>query len=287
VPPDSATVALIDPLLEAAEYFTELNELLDFERVAAAWWFDCWVPGVKSRTTTPSFATAARRREWVLTDRPTVTTGKPVVAAFGSAPLNARFPARQAALARAFPKAHSSFFVVRSRDGARTVLEDLENCRTFHVHEHSEEMRYRAGDIAAGRLIPIRKGTFLRSPGMVTYTPDERPGNRSSLRSIWPTIRDGLDEPALAVEALLSTLLLAWPIPRRLEPARSKREAQDLLCDLQNALASAGLRTERRRLADFALDQTIAEYCSALGTQAGPSAVGDLRAGGRPRLRLE
>lgn len=288
IDPDDATIQLLDPLLMAAEHLSGPGRLLEFECVASTWWFERWAPSRKA-TRRNRFPTYARLREWVFGDRITLAFGAPVVTALVAPPWAGRLPAKQAALARCLPRSHSSFFVIRSRDDARTIMEDLVDGRVFQVHEHNPTMKYRPGDVAAGRLIPVRAGTWLRSPGMVTYTPHRGAEPLASPGSMLREIRTAIGDPAIAVESLISTLALAERVPHNVAPAPSKREADERLHALHKALKDAGLwqeaplpdaPPEMRRVVEARngqkvvgpdVDQTVAEYARALAAQVGNS----------------
>ena len=282
VPPETAHVWLLEPLYEHVEAAVLLDPLLDLERRASAWWFERWTPARERPDET--FPRGVREQEWSLVERRTLRLETPVMAAYSESPAFGDLPARQQAMACALAGSFAGVFTVRDRRESEVTLEDVTGGQRYLVHEHNEEIAYHPGYLALGRLIPFGPGRYLRSPGMAFLAlPD--PALAHELGGHLERSADELG-PAIAVEILISMLLGAKGLPRKVRAAASRTEARALLQELQETLEETGLARhvgparvspELRRLGhgkemryyEYDLDDPVAHWFQALGEQAG------------------
>lgn len=280
--PAAAFVQLFEPLLDFLDLRAEDTPLQAMERNAAAWWFDTW--SAPAHNEIERLAHEQREREFSLFDREMVSLDESLASAVVRHPSAAGLPTRQRALLDGMLRSVCSLFVIRDRRGAVVVAEDLDSGRRYPFHEHNEDLKYDEGYVMAGRLIPIVDLGWLRSPGTLIWKPG-REGDEEFLGDTLRKTASALPR-AVAVEALISIVARGVRVPRSLRPAPSRTEAKELLLELEEAMAAAGLANETDlselppemrgaasspgvKVLGFAIDETLAAWAQALSEQAG------------------
>lgn len=293
--PAAAFAQLFEPLLDFLDLRAEDTELVAMERNASAWWFDTW--SAPSKGNAETFAHEHREREFSLFDRDMVSLDESLASAVARHPSAESLPARQRALLDGVLTSVPSLFVVRERHGADVVVEDLDTRRRFAFREHNDELEYAERYIMAGRLIPIADLGWLRSPGALLWK-SAREGDEGFLGNAVRKASSALPR-AVAVEALISTIARGARVPRVVRPAPSRREAKELLFELNVAMAEAGLSRETdaselpaemrdaagapgQKVLTMPVDAALSDWVQALGEQAG---IGPLSGGGAPGER--
>lgn len=272
LPPATARLRLLEPLVERLEALVMQDDLLALERLAARWAFDRW-SAPAPRDLEVAFPRTVREQEWSLAERETLALDAPIARAVLDDP-EVTLPPRQRTLAAALDASTAGVYLVRERRDAVTVLESLADGDLVEVHEHHPGLAYAAGFLALGRLIPDFSardeaaaneaaanetaadevppneappndpasggaGRFLRSPGMAFLSPADA--------SLPRTLADAVERVsetlprALAVEAVLNGLLGTRPLPRDVPAAASPQAARELAQALHDELEAAGL----------------------------------------------
>jgi hypothetical protein len=300
--PASVHVKLLERLFHRLELVCFADPLLLLERNASRWHFDRFsTPGTGKRAGSIEFARGVREQEWSLVDRPSLALELSVVEALS---LSIRYgdpcPAKQTQLARALVQSSTAIFRVEQRRGEETVLHRLGDGKRFTVQEHNPETDYGTGWLAMGRVVEVTPDLCIRSPGMVMMTganqmPDEVPKR---------LMERPAHERAIQVESVISFLAFGnRKIPRRVPPAASRPAADELLRALHaeleahdlvesvdvneapaEALAAMGerLSPEAARIESMNVDETIAEWLTALVAMARPaSRTGGESGGGK------
>jgi len=286
VPPATAHAWLLDRLFQRAEMFVLTDELLTCERMASAWYFSTWSVGGRSMDPEGmDFTRRVREQEWSLVERETVTFDESVMAALVRDERFAGIPPRQQRLARALAASILDIFVVEAVHGDRMTLRSVRGGRAHQVHEHNPDARARPGYFVIGRLIPLEKDVWLRSPGTVSFAP-RRPDEAAVLADALQKASSALPLP-IAIEALISAVVLGAKPPISHKPAPSAREARELVEFMTDALAELGLRDEvapddvpdelgarmpppssGAHYYRFSVDEPLAEWMAALSAQA-------------------
>ncbi len=295
VPVATAHVWLLDRLFQRAEAFVIDDEVLTCERMASAWYFSQWSVG--GRGLDPegmAFTRRVREQEWSLVERETVTLGLTVMDGLARHERFAEVPARQQRLARALGSSILDIFAVEAVDGNRLTLRSVRGGRAHRVHEHNESARLEPGYFVIGRLIPFDSGLWLRSPGTVSFAP-RRADEAAVLAGALEQAARALPLP-IAIEALISTVVLGGKPPIAPKPAPSAAEARRLVQFMTDALDRLGLReavpaeampndvlARLRRagseLAYFRIsaDEALVEWMGALSEQAERGETGPAR----------
>lgn len=284
----TAHVWLLDRLYQRAEAFALTDEVLAYERMASAWYFAQWsVAGRGKLSDGMRFTQALREEEWSFVERETVTFDVPIMVAFADDEQFSAVPPRQQHLARALLASIVDIFVVEAvgDDGSMT-LRPARGGRAHRVHEHNVEARVHPGYLVIGRLIPFEDGVWLRSPGTVMFSPrfaDDAAVLADALRRTAATM-----PLPIALEALISTVVLDGRPPLAPKPATSAAAARTIVEFMTSALDDLGLReaapldevpneiAARLPLAGegveyyrYAIDAALAEWLGALSAQAG------------------
>jgi hypothetical protein len=306
VAPETASVWLLDSLFERVERSLELDPLLKMERQASRWWFLRW--SAERRGEEFQFTQGVREQEWSLADRPAVVTnGVPVIEAFQQQPMFEAIPPRQQQLARALPQSVVGAFTFRGKEDDIHIFEAASDGQRYRVHEHNPSNAYPPGAIGLGRLIPWSDdGLHLRSPGMV-ITGGSEPELASRLAEAMEKSGEANMSPAIALEALISVLLMGAKVPRRVKPAESRvgaRETSQRLVDLlqeyglteettPDELDPEEISEEMRRMAkerglkllSYQVDEIVADWLGELHKMANPmgSPAGSLAGGSGKR----
>lgn len=298
VPPETALIWLQGRLFDRLEAVALSDPLLEIERRASRWAFERWsAPLAIGDREAAAFTQGVREREWSFVDRESALFGTPPVHALCEQPLFEKLPPKQQRLARALRGSFVGVFTVLSHQDDEVELEGALDGRRYRVHEHNSEVRYDAGFIAIGRLIPLGGGRWLRSPGMLIFS---SPGNVTAR-----DLAEGFEKipalaPALIAEGIIAGVAGRGRVPRDVPPADSPAEAKDLLHAVGEALDAHGLRRvlpkdeapPELRAADgerefyvYEVDDDLAAWIEALGKLArrAPSRGG--RAGRRAKAR--
>jgi hypothetical protein len=247
-----------------------------------------------------AFTRNVREQEWSLVERETVTFDMPVMEALVHDERFAEIPARQQRLARALLASILDIFSVETVEQSHMTLRSVRGGRAHHVHEHNEEAHMEPGYFVIGRLIPFENDLWLRSPGTISYAPrgvDEA----TVLADALTRMTSAMPLP-IAIEALISTLVLGGKPPASPKPASSPAAAREVAQFMTDALDKLGLREEVTaeelpddmaarlprpgsdiRYFDIAVDEALAEWIAALSAQAergaGPAAGAKERGG--------
>ncbi|HEX6048754.1 MAG TPA: hypothetical protein VFZ21_05790, partial [Gemmatimonadaceae bacterium] len=301
--PEGAHIALLEFLFERAEAVVEdLDPLLAVERDASFWEFSRWSasppPGAMVGEVA-DFSRTVREQEYSLADRNTIALGTSVIAELARDSGFAELFPRQHRMATALTESVVDVFDIVSREGVRTTFRSLSDNRTFQVREHMDEIQYRSGWIAAGRLLPFDDDTYLRSPGMLFFKPQLAEETRAATR-----LFDGMRAtmtPSLAIEAFISSAMFGVPVPREVKPARSRGDARTLLEMIDDIVADAeldeesvssdlyyvpGHRTETSSPhSGIRLDSTVQGYMAALERQATGGGQGRQQRARTPKRR--
>lgn len=288
VPPESAYVALLEPLFARAEVSAfSRGPLLAVERDAASWEFECWSAGSVGAHARRSadFPHTVREQEYSLADRITLASDASIVGELVSSEHFAELFPRQHRLAESLLESFTGVFECLTVSGHRATLRALRDGRTYEVHEHAEPVAYSPGCIGFGRLLPFDGVLHLRSPGMVFVVAPE-PGLGAAAAEALAEVEATLP-PALALEGVISALVQGVKVPRVLSPAPTRAIAAEMLEALHEVLADADLEHEvsaddvtpalRETAAraggahflEMELDATLGAYMAALSDQAG------------------
>ena len=240
VTPEHAHVALLERVFERAEDIaTGDDPLLALERDASAWEFGCWniaPPPGSSLSNESSFSTSVREQEYSLVDRVTTALGTSVMSALLNGEGFADMSPRQYHMARALATSIADVYECVAIDGNRVNLRSLRDGRTYAVYEHMEPIRYAVGWLGFGRLLPFDDtGLHLRSPGM-NFTKPLAPDFAHEVSDALRRYEEGLPA-ALAVEAVISSIVLGVSVPRRDRPMRSRADARRTLDALRQIFA--------------------------------------------------
>jgi hypothetical protein len=299
IPSATAHVWLLDRLFQRAEVFVLGDEVLAYERMASAWYFSRWSVGGRGLDREAmAFTRNVREQEWSLVERETVTFDMPVMEALVHDERFAEIPARQQRLAHALLASVLDIFAVETVEQSHMTLRSVRGGRAHRVHEHNEEARMEPGYFVIGRLIPFENDLWLRSPGTVSYA--ARDADEATVLGDALTRVAGAMPLPIAIEALISTIVLGGKVPASPKPASSAAEARELVEFMTDALDELGLREEvaveelpddmaarltpGSRYYRYAADEALAEWIAALGAQAergAGSAAGAKRQGGK------
>jgi hypothetical protein len=296
IPAETASVWLLEGLYARVEASLATDPLLELERRASRWWFLQW--SAERRGEEFQFTQGVREQEWSLVDRPALVTDVPVMSAFHQRPEFDVLSERRQALVRALERSFVGIFSFRGEESGAYLWESLLDGRTFPVHEHNREEVYPPGSIGLGRLIPWEGGLHLRSPGMVILSkPDAETGER--LADTMRRAEEAGMFPAIALEAMISMLLMGARVPRRLKPAESRAEARELAQALPELFERHGLSEEvveeeipedmrarapkgELKLKRYRVDEVMGDWMQELQRMAGPpGGSSDGRGGGR------
>ena len=301
IPQATAHVWLLDRLFQRAEMFVLGDEVLAYERMASAWYFSRWSVGGRGLDReSMAFTRNVREQEWSLVERETVTFDMPVMEALVLDERFAEIPARQQRLARGLLGSILDIFAVETVEESHITVRSVRGGRAHRVHEHNEEARVQPGYFVIGRLIPFENDLWLRSPGTISYVP-RGPDEAAVLAEALTRVAGAMPLP-IAIEALISTLVLGGKPPASPKPASSAAAAREVVEFMTDALDKLGLREEVAaedlpddmaarlprpgsdvRYYDFSVDEALAEWFAALSAQAERGA--ERAAGGKVRGR--
>lgn len=135
-------------------------------------------------------------------------------------------------------------------------------------------------------MIPFEHDLWLRSPGTVSFPP-RRPDDAAVFADTLTKVTGAMPLP-IAIEALISTVVLGGKPPLSPRPAPSAREARELVQFMTDALEKLGLREEvpieevpddvaarlQRPASElhyyrFAVDDALAEWMAATSFSGG------------------
>lgn len=293
MPPHRALVWSMGRLFDRVECMLRGEWILTAERHAARWHFSRWSGTGGDEV---EFARGVREQEFALVDRPLVALGATALEAFSDGRWFDEVPQLQRQLAGALNRSFVGVFRVRERRGDEVVFEAGGSRRTYDVLEHSPDTEYDAGFVGLGRLIPF-EGHYLRSPGMALLKSDD-PGLVHDLAQSMSVAAAEVSPPIL-IEGVIGTLVDRVKVPRRVPPAPSRTAAREMFQEVTAALDELGLGVEatdervpeelRDRATgdyrEYRLDQTLAEWLSALGEYSRVPGRGRRRKQKRPKKR--
>jgi hypothetical protein len=246
ISPEHAHVALLDLVYGRAESVVAVgDDLLGFERDASSWEFGCWnvAPPAPMGQAVASYASAIREQEYSLVDRVSSALGMSVVEDLMSYPDYAEAFPRQYHMARALSTSVADIYECLSITGDRVTLRSLSDGETFTVAEHMRPIPYTVGWLAFGRLLRFNdEGLHVRSLGMFFAkppTPDTARKAADALREFEEVLPN-----ALALEAVISSVVVGVNVPRRDKPFRTRADARHTLDALREIFAG----TEWERL---------------------------------------
>lgn len=266
--PESAHISLLEYLFDRAEsVIRETNPLLELEREASAWEFECWsaAPPPGLHGTAGSFPRGVREQEYTFAERQTVTLGTSFMHEVAVDDGFGAIHPRQQRLAASLVASSVDVLECLGMTGQRVTLRSLRDGRTYDVHEHMDPIAYEPGWVGAGRLLLVPGQGFLRSPGMIFIRPEDPEWLQTAVKA--------MDEshhtlaPALALEALIADMF-AVPVPRVVKPAESRASARDLLALFELALFEADVEREMEGREAVELDATLTGFAAALEQQA-------------------
>ena len=295
LPREAADVGLMERIMDRLELWAGQDDLGVLERQASRYWFERF--SLPKHTEESELSHSVREQEFTFAGREFVSLGDTVARNY-AVHEGATLQPAVARMLEALVRSRASVFAVRERDGASVVLEDLSDGSRYSVFEHNESMEYRPDAVTFGRLLPRGDGTYARSAGMVF---SEWPGADAGVgRALIEGARLGL-EPEVLLEGML-TRAQGYTIPRKVRPAASRREANDLLFDFSMALREAGLARDLtpaalpsglrelgaaagHQLLELKLDNVLAEWYRALSEQAGLPGPGVAPVGSKKKKR--
>jgi len=241
----TAYASLLGRLMQRADSHMATDEALTLERAASTWYFYRWSDGAwEADGADAEFPRSVREHEWSTVSRDTLALDEPVIASLArvSDDGDDDVPPRQRFLADAYAMSTIGIFEVMSVDGRRMTVRDVQDDRTFVVHEHNTEVNLFPGLVILGRLIPIDDGEWLRSPGTLILVPEDD-GYIEELASTLATVSEHLPTP-IALEALISSKLYGAAVPVDGLAAPTIEIARATLVDAAEVLVDLGLLGE-------------------------------------------
>ena len=121
------------------------------------------------------------------------------------------------------------------------------------VYEDMDPPEYDVGWLCIGRLLPFG-AIHLRAPSMIFLRPED-----GEIASTMASALDRLEDtipPALALEAVISSMIHGVHVPRDVKPAQSRANARE------------ALESIRGMLDELPLDPTLESFLAALEAQA-------------------
>lgn len=276
---EAADIALMERVMDRLEMWAGQTDIGYMERQASRYWFDRF--SLPKYPESMEFSHYVREQEFTFAGRAFVSLGDTVARNYAVLKGAMLRPAVRRML-EALVRSRASLFVVRERQGASAVMEDLADGQRCTVQEHNESLVYDAGSVALGRLLPRSDGAYGRSVGMAfSHWPE---GAASIGQTLVSADAIGFDREII-LEGLL-TQAQGGTIPRTVRPAPSKRDAHDLLADFSAALLEAGLARDLapdaatpelralgeatgHQMLEMQLDNVLAEWFKQLSEQAG------------------
>ena len=230
--PEVAHISLLEFVFERAETAAVNGDpFVVIERDASYWEFSCWAvapPPGAAADETAAVARHVREQEYSFVERPSVALGTPVMNDLANGDGFAELFPRQHRMAEALGLSFADVFECTSVEGDRAVFRSVSAGESFDVFEHSDPVVYSTGWFGLGRLLPFGDdGLHLRSPGMVFVRPvrsDFAHVAGDALRRYAEVV-----PRALAVEAVISSIVFGVSVPRPTKPHRSKAEARKAL----------------------------------------------------------
>jgi hypothetical protein len=239
VSPEHAHVALLDRLFERTEEITMAEgPILALERDASAWEFACWnvaPPPGTSESEISVLASSIREQEYSLVDRVSAALGTSVIRELLDGDGFAELFPRQHHVASALSTSVADVYECVAIDGDRVALRSVRDGRTYTVDEYVDPVPYAVGWLGLGRLLRYDDaGLHLRSPGMIFA----RPETPDFAREVGDALRRYDEElpAALAVEAVISSVVLGVSVPRRDKPMRSRADARRALDTIREVI---------------------------------------------------
>ncbi len=187
---------------------------------------------------------------------------------------------------------------MEQRRGEEAVLHRLGDGKRFRVQEHNPETDYDVGALAMGRVVEVTSDLCIRSPGMVMINGPIQIGDELPKALMERPEHDR----AIQVESVISILAFDnRKLPRRVPPAASRPAAEERLRALHDELEAhdfvetvgvdeapaelLGAMGERlgpevARIESMDLDETIAEWLTALVAMARPASRKGRESGG-------
>ena len=231
-------VARLDIVYGRAEDRVALGDsLLALERDASSWEFACWnvAPPPAVGQVVSAYANVIREREYSLVDR-TTSLGTSVLEDLMNNPGYAESFPRQYHIARALATSVTDIYECLSITGDRVTLRSVSDGETFTLSEHMQPIPYTVGWLAFGRLLRFNDdGLHVRTLGMFFAkppTPDTARRAADALREFEEVLPN-----ALALEAVISSVVMGVTVPRRDKPMRTRADARRTLDVLRDVLA--------------------------------------------------
>jgi len=231
-----AHVWLLGALYERVEGWIEESGAPALEREASRWLYERWRGARAVRG--DEFARGVREQEFSLVEREIITLGASAVEHVRAERLLGDAGPKQRRMAAALPDSLCGVWEVAGRSAGWTELRHPLGGWPIRVADHAPELRYGAGDVMLGRLIPLDAETWLRSPGAAVI-----PGMG---RGFARTLAEGLEQSSGAlpdqvlVEAAIQTALGVRGLPREVRPRVNPDAAAEILRVLREALEAAG-----------------------------------------------
>ena len=263
VTPEVAHISLLEFLFERAETAAVNGDpFVVIERDASYWEFSCWAvappPGVGADEIA-AFARHVREQEYSMVERPSIALGTSVMNEMANGDGFAELFPRQHRMAGALGLSFAGVFECTSLDGNRAVFRSVSTGESFDVFEHMDPVTYSTGWIGLGRLLPFDDdGLHLRSPGMIFVRP-QRPDLARDAADALRRYEDVVPQ-ALAVEAVISSIVFGVSVPRPTKPHRSKAQARQALDTYRDVFA--GTQWEHVLLRRGALADDAADHAS-------------------------
>jgi hypothetical protein len=230
-----AHVLLLDNLFDRLETSVTISDpFVSIERDASEWEFMRWSvappPGMMSEETA-SATRALREIEFSLVERRTLALGTSIAEDLVADEDAVELFPRQYQMAKSYVLSSADIYECVAIDEYRAQLRSLTDGTLVSVREHTAEVDYGVGWIAFGRLLPFGKdGAYLRSPGMIVVEPittDLADRASDAFREYLRTLPG-----ALAVEAVISTVLCGVAVPRENRPTPTRAYARETLEDI-------------------------------------------------------
>jgi hypothetical protein len=232
VTPEVANISLLEFLFERAETAAVNGDpFVVIERDASYWEFSCWAvapPPGAGADEIAAFARHVREQEYSLVERPSIALGASVMNDLANGDGFSELFPRQHRMAGALGLSFADVFECTSLEGNRAVFRSVSTGESFDVFEHMDPVAYSTGWIGLGRLLPFDDdGLHLRSPGMIFVRP-QRPDLARDAADALRRYEDVVPQ-ALAVEAVISSIVFGVSVPRPTKPHRSRAQARQAL----------------------------------------------------------
>ena len=257
VSPERAHLLLLDNLLDRAEAAAyDRHVLLAAERRASAWEFSRWSVSPPPGAGSPEMLLLAREireLEYSLADRSTVTLGESLIDELAGDDGFAELFPRQHRMAEALARSFVDVCECVALDGTHATFESVRGRISYDVYEHTDPPEYDVGWLCIGRLLPFG-AIHLRAPSMIFVRPD-----KGEIASTMASALDSLEDtipPALALEAVISSMIHGVHVPRDVKPAQSRAQARE------------ALESIRGLLDELTVDATLVSFLAALEAQA-------------------